>query len=76
MHLSDPRFRGAQQFCCPCSSRAYGDGSEVAGGSSAGSGTAMAFARGNSTGKSILLGVITGVTVWVVTRTLDGAMRR
>jgi len=57
-----------QSFCCP---RQYGQAPE-----SAGAATTIASAQGATAGRSVMLGVMTGVIVWFITRTLNDTLGR
>lgn len=63
---------------CPCRHRALaglGADDELAP-TSAGANTAAQRADGSSAFRSILIGTATGLTVWFLTRMIDGGSRR
>lgn len=59
---------------CQCGRRLDGFGQEDVG--AGGGATTTAARSGAGPGRSIALGVTTGLIIWLVTRTLDGAFRR
>ena len=75
MHFASNRLRSfdrQQSFCCPCEGTPrLGEAPEAAGAV-----TTISASRGASTGRSVMLGVVTGVTVWFVTRMIDRTFGR
>lgn len=64
------------QSDCPCRRRLAGLGAEDELATDVASNTAAQRAEGTSAFRSITIGVATGLTVWFLTRMIDGHSRR